>query len=515
MPFALNSIKARLTTGLALILALLLGVAALSIVRLQQAASAARYLQTEVAPTKAASDHVALLMQRYRMLEYAHLGALVPEDHAGIEALMAEVNAALANEFKQLSRHPELQAPAASGMPKLWHDYAGVFDDAIKKDSHEGMANIAIRRMAGEHESQFKNLLGTLKANGQQLEQAVAASNMASETISAQTQQIIVSTAVLALLSGAVIGVYLVRQIMGPLNRTIAFANDIASGNLSAHLDGQADGEMRHLVQALQAMRDNLVSLVRQTRDGVSQVQLASGEIAASAGDLSARTEQQASHVTESAHTLTSLTQDIRDATEVTSSVQQLVTGSLQQATQTGQLVRHVTEGMDGITQTALRIGEIVQTIDAIAFQTNILALNAAVEAACAGEHGRGFAVVASEVRVLAQRCASAARDVKALAEDARERARAGEGSTRQASEAVAVVVQQVNQIAGFITQLTAQSQQQLGQLEYVHQSVLVIDDMTQRNSALSEQSAAAASALRDHADVLGRSVAKFRISPT
>jgi methyl-accepting chemotaxis protein len=512
LPFALNSVKARLMAGFAVILALLLGVATLSVLRMRQADQAARQVEQVVLPTRSANEQLAVLMQRYRTLEYAHLGALVPEDHPAIEAIMAKLLVAMKPEFERLAAHPELQVPAIQDAPKSWQAYTAYFDDAIRRDSHDGMANIAIRRMAGEHEKQFDQLMGTLEANSQRLRDAVVTSSQEGQAMRAQAQWVILAATLLALLSGAAIAAYTARQITVPLHRTIGFAHDIAQGNLAAQLDGRADGEMLQLVQALQTMRDRLDDLVRQARDGVTQVQTASGEIASSGIDLSTRTEQQASHVTAAASTLTTLTDDIRQASAATDQAQQLAEGSVKQATQTGQLMHEVIDGMAGITQTTVRIGEIVQSIDAIAFQTNILALNAAVEAACAGEHGRGFAVVAAEVRALAQRCATAAKDIKVLAEDARQRVRQGEGSTRSANEAVAAIGQQIHQIAGFIAQLSTQSHQQLDQLEYVHQSVLVIDDMTQRNAALSEESAAAATSLRDQAEALGRSVAQFRL---
>ena len=249
-------------------------------------------------------------------------------------------------------------------------------------------------------------------------------------------------------------------------------------------------------------------------RGAVLSIETAAGEIAAGSNDLSARTEQSASNLQQTASAMEQLTGAVRSAADSASTASQLAQSACTVAQNGGNVVAQVVHTMDEITGSARRIGEIIGTIDGIAFQTNILALNAEVEAARAGENGRGFAVVASEVRSLAQRSATAAREIKALIGDSLEKVDAGSRLVGQAGTTMAEIVdsvRRVNDVIGEISHAASEQTQGLGQ---INGAVSQLDTMTQQNAALVEQSAAAADSMREQTARLSQAVGAFRLQP-
>jgi methyl-accepting chemotaxis protein len=259
-------------------------------------------------------------------------------------------------------------------------------------------------------------------------------------------------------------------------------------------------------------MQQRLRDVVGGIRTGVDSVNTASVEIASGNVDLSARTEQTASNLQQAASAMEQLTGTVKQSADSARQANQLASSAAEVAQRGGSVVAQVVSTMDDINTSSKKIADIIGTIDGIAFQTNILALNAAVEAARAGEQGRGFAVVASEVRSLAQRSAEAAKEIKGLIGASVEKVEGGSRLVADAGRTMSEIVSSVQRVSDIIGEITAAASEQSDGIGLVNRSVNQLDQMTQQNAALVEQSAAAAEGLKDQAARLSQVVGTFRI---
>jgi methyl-accepting chemotaxis protein len=250
----------------------------------------------------------------------------------------------------------------------------------------------------------------------------------------------------------------------------------------------------------LQKSFDSMRATLERARNGIEGITTASREIATGNADLSSRTESQASSLEETSSTMEELTSTVKQNADNARQANQLVLSASSVAEKGGELVTQVVETMGSIKESSRKIVDIISVIDGIAFQTNILALNAAVEAARAGEQGRGFAVVATEVRNLAQRSASAAKEIKHLIGDSVEKVDAGGKLVDEAGETMTLIVTSVKQVADIMSEITAASQEQSESIEQVNAAISQMDEMTQQNAALVEEASAAAESMQDHA---------------
>ncbi|HOB92949.1 MAG TPA: methyl-accepting chemotaxis protein [Aquabacterium sp.] len=329
-----------------------------------------------------------------------------------------------------------------------------------------------------------------------------------------RTRLWMLGTGLAAALAGVVMAVAVARGITRRLADAVRLTGHIAEGDLTQAVDRSGHDEVAQTLGALADMQQRLQGTIGAVRGAVLSIETAAGEIAAGSNDLSARTEQSASNLQQTASAMEQLTGAVRSAADSASTASQLAQSACTVAQNGGNVVAQVVHTMDEITGSARRIGEIIGTIDGIAFQTNILALNAEVEAARAGENGRGFAVVASEVRSLAQRSATAAREIKALIGDSLEKVDAGSRLVGQAGTTMAEIVdsvRRVNDVIGEISHAASEQTQGLGQ---INGAVSQLDTMTQQNAALVEQSAAAADSMREQTARLSQAVGAFRLQP-
>ncbi|EGI75448.1 methyl-accepting chemotaxis protein, partial [Hylemonella gracilis] len=283
-------------------------------------------------------------------------------------------------------------------------------------------------------------------------------------------------------------------------------------GDLSQRLESNAKDETGQLLRALGTMSERLRKVVSEVRSGVESVSSASGEIASGNQDLSARTEQTAASLEETAASIEELTSTVAQSADSAIQANQLAGGAVQAAQRGGEVVQQVVTSMAQITESSRKIGDIIGVIDGIAFQTNILALNAAVEAARAGEQGRGFAVVASEVRALAQRSADAAKEIKGLIANSVHTVDAGSQQVAEAGERMEEIVSSVRRVSDLIGEISAAAAEQRDGINQVNQAIGNLDQMTQQNAALVEQSTAAATSMRDQAQRLADVVAVFNV---
>jgi methyl-accepting chemotaxis protein len=320
-----------------------------------------------------------------------------------------------------------------------------------------------------------------------------------------------VSTVVVLALAFALASV-LVRSITRPLTHAVEVAQAISAGDLTQQVCVDRKDEFGQLLQAQSNMTQRLRELVAQVRTGVDSVSTASTQIATGNQDLSARTEQTASNLQETAASMEELTSTVAQSSETARQANQLAASAAAAATRGGEVMGNVVLSMQQISDSSSKIAHIISTIDGIAFQTNILALNAAVEAARAGEQGRGFAVVANEVRSLAGRSADAAKEIKMLIGRSTSTVETGAQQVSQAGQAMHEIVESVKRVSDLIGAITHSSTEQRDGIHQVNQAVGQLDQMTQQNAALVEESAAAAAALRDQAHLLSEVVAVFNV---
>jgi len=301
------------------------------------------------------------------------------------------------------------------------------------------------------------------------------------------------------------------RVMDGGLRETRRHLRAMTSGDLTTSPSPWGGDEAAQLMLELRAMQESLRGMVLRVRRSSDEIVHSSSEIAAGAADLSARTEQAAANLEESAASMEEISSTVKSTAEHTREASEMARHNAKTAADGGRVMRDVVHTMEGIRNSSNQIGEIIGTIDGIAFQTNILALNAAVEAVRAGEQGRGFAVVASEVRALAKRSADAAREIKALIDRSVEQVETGTSIVRSAGTTIDEIVassQRVDQLLGEVA--TGAREQSLG-IGQIGQAVQDLDRMTQQNAALVEQTAAAASAMKDQAHTLADEVARFK----
>ncbi|MDR7333009.1 methyl-accepting chemotaxis protein [Roseateles asaccharophilus] len=325
----------------------------------------------------------------------------------------------------------------------------------------------------------------------------------------------VVVAAVAALAIGALMALLITRSVVSPIRQAVTAAETVAAGDLRLHLDTSRRDEAGQLLGALQKMNDALVGIVGAVRGNADSVATASGQIAQGNADLSQRTEQQASNLQETAASMEELSATVNHNTDTARQAAQLADSAARVAESGGQVMGQMVDTMEQITTSSRKINDIIGTIDGIAFQTNILALNAAVEAARAGEQGRGFAVVAGEVRLLAQRSAEAAREIKTLIGASVERVEAGNTLVGEAGRTMNDVVGQVRRVADLISEISAASSEQSKGIGQIGDAVTQLDQVTQQNAALVEESAAAAESLRHQAAQLAETVSAFKLDAT
>ncbi len=284
----------------------------------------------------------------------------------------------------------------------------------------------------------------------------------------------------------------------------------IADGDLTYRFD-RSDTHAG-LLGELKKTQHRLQDLVREVRDSTNSIHTASAEIAVGSQDLSMRTEQTASSLQQTASSITQLTEAVRHSADSARQANQLAVSATEVAQRGGEVVSQVVATMGEINASSQKISDIIGVIDGIAFQTNILALNAAVEAARAGEQGRGFAVVASEVRNLAQRSATAAKEIKTLIGASVEKVEGGARLVADAGQTMAEIVASVQRVTDIVGEISHSSQEQSQGISQVNQAINQLDQMTQQNAALVEQSAAAAESLKDQGVRLSNVVGTFRL---
>jgi methyl-accepting chemotaxis protein len=503
----------RLGLGFGVVILLMLGLTVIGVYRLNQINGNIRSIANDFYPRTVMANTVkGALDETARSMRNLLFMSTVDEIKGELNAV-TRAGAVIDETLKRFAR----DTPSAEGKRMLdavnaaRAQYTPVLDNflaAVKDGQVEQARDLILPEIAPYQAAYFKALDNLIAFQGRGMEQA----GQEAERVSGAASVLMIAMATIASLLAVLVGYSVMRSITRPLNAAINIAERVAGGDLSVRVENSAHDETGKLLTALQGMRDGLLNAVTQVRDGSDAISVAAREIAAGNANLSARTELQASTLEETASSMLELTDAVNHNAENARQANQLVMNASQVATQGGAVVTQVVNTMREIKDSSRQIVEIIGVIDGIAFQTNILALNAAVEAARAGEQGRGFAVVAAEVRGLAQRSASAAKEIAGLIQNSVKKVDAGSTLVDQAGNTMQDIVRSVKHVADIMTEISAASDEQSAGIRQVNDAIEQIDDMTQQNSALVEQAAAAAQSMHDQSMALGRAVSIFKI---
>jgi methyl-accepting chemotaxis protein len=384
--------------------------------------------------------------------------------------------------------------------------------DTIMQLKRDGRDEEALKMLEKEFQPVATAYLGSMVALVKLQRQDLDARANATQANNHRGSLMLATLAAMALALGAAVSWFITGRIARPLKDAAQSAQRVAGGDLTISLDSSRADETGDLLRALEHMRVRLVDVVARVRDNAESVLTASSEIAQGNLDLSQRTEQQASSLQETAATMEELSSTVRNNADNALQANQLGVEASDVAVRGGTVVHQVVDTMREINESSRRIVDIIGTIDGIAFQTNILALNAAVEAARAGEQGRGFAVVAGEVRLLAQRSAEAARQIKMLIGASTEKVSQGSALVEQAGKTMEQVVAGISRVSTMVAEISSASHEQSHGVSQIGQAVSHLDQATQQNAALVEQGAAAAESLKQQAAQLVDAVAVFKL---
>jgi methyl-accepting chemotaxis protein len=515
MGFLANmNIAKRLGVGFALVLGLTLVIAAAAVWRLNAIADATRAMMAEP-------------LAKERMMEEWHMQTFAAVRRTA--AIVKSSDPSLVDFFKAdgvktASRSTELQKQIEalidgdderalfSRIGELRKAYTSSKERAIKAKA-DGDTAAADRILNQEYMPTSETYEGKQAELVKMQQSRIDAIAKDIDNASRNSARMIIVLAGVAVLFGAVCAWLLARAIVDPIRKAVDVAEKVAAGDLTQSIDVAGTCETAALLRSLRHMNDGLVAIVSQVRSGTETIATASAEISAGNMDLSSRTEQQAGSLGTTASTVEQLTGTVRQNADNARQASQLSIAASEIATQGGAVVDQVVQTMGAINDSSKKIVDIISVIDGIAFQTNILALNAAVEAARAGEQGRGFAVVAGEVRTLAQRSAAAAKEIKQLIVDSVGKVEDGTKLVDQAGMTMSEVVDSIRKVSDIVAEIASASGEQSAGIEQVNRAIADMDSSTQHNAALVEESAAAATALRDQADKLAEVVSLFHVS--
>jgi methyl-accepting chemotaxis protein len=383
----------------------------------------------------------------------------------------------------------------------------------VEKLLEEGNRDQATRVLVEETLPRLEALKGHVVALSDRQTKLVKVKGAAIRGSINDAREAMLATGLAALLVSTMFAWWLTRSITVPIQQAVDVAQTVATGDLTSHIEINSSDETGQLLSALKTMNDHLVSVVGTVRRSSESIASASAQIAAGNTDLSQRTEEQAANLEQTAASMEEISSTVKNNSDVARHATELASTASSAVARGGKAVHQVVDTMETIAASSLQIENIIGVIDSIAFQTNILALNAAVEAARAGEQGRGFAVVASEVRGLAQRSAAAAKEIKDLIADSVEKVRSGSIQASTAGETMGDIVAQVQRVSNLISEISAATIEQSSGINQVGDAVSQLDNVTQQNAALVEESAAAADSLNQQAARLVETVGTFRLA--
>ena len=515
---SVRSLAARLSLGFGVILVLLLGMAVLSLLRMQALSATLEDITVHSAARSQTLDVMGRSVSRYVQT----LGDLANTDLEGGPAVLAQARSTLAQYDAAQAQLETLLAgdtPALALLAPVKTTGAAARELlALGEQLTAGRGDAAmafqVRNEYGKDTAQWsarQQAWGNAVDALSDWQDAANATSSALATADARTARVLIIVgALVAFAFGSALAWWLVRDTRAAVREAVEATRRMARHDLSQPIDTHRQDEIGGLLTALEAMRQNLLELATGVRQASDDINNASGEIAQGSQDLSDRTEDAASTLETALASIAQLTASVQETTASAQETQQISTQTSSVAARSGSEMEQVVSTMREIDVASHKISDIISIIDGIAFQTNILALNAAVEAARAGEQGRGFAVVASEVRALAGRSADAAREIKGLIAESVGNVSNGSTQVEKAGSTMDEIVVSVRRVADIMREISEASQDQTVGIAQINQAMQQMDQVTQENAALVEEAAAAAQSLQSQAQALVQTVSVF-----
>lgn len=510
-------IVTKLTLAFSIVLALTVVLGAYAIINLALVNRASSELVIKWMPAVSYTTTARTAILEFRDNEVKHTRATdagyMDDYEEKMTATLATINVQFAGYRGQLSSAKE--RAAFDSFLKTWNAYLTINRNLIsltrggKQQDAIDIGEGASKMMVDDAITALDGLTAASFAGGK------AAAGTAESTYQQARKGAILLLSV-ALVAGALLALFITRGLLrvlgGEPRHAASLARSIAQGDLAVPISVKP-GDTTSLMYAMSAMRDSLAHIVRDVRKGADTIAIASAEIAGGNVDLSARTESQVGALEQTASSMEQLTSTVGQNADNARQANSLAMSATEVAKKGGAVVAKVIDTMNSINTSSRKIVDIISVIDSIAFQTNILALNAAVEAARAGEQGRGFAVVAAEVRNLAQRSASAAKEIKALIDDSVNQVGNGTTLVAQAGTTMQEIVDSIGRVTGMMADIDAASDKQRAGIEQVNKAIADMDASTQQNAALVDQATAAATGMTRQADELARVVNVFSLA--
>ena len=506
-------ISTRILGTFGVLVVLLLAMVAMALMQFRAMQSSSEVITEKALPSVEVINTLNTDLVRARLLELRHVNNSEPAYIADVEKQFEQLQHRLGEEkniYEPLILSEQERQIYTQFLSE--RDRYVVLNKQLFEASRSGDKDKAKELLGAESLKLYNTSSATLQKLIKYTSDAAKAETQAAAAAYKRAITLLVTGAVIAVLIALMAGLWLVRSIRAPLQQAVQAADRVANGDLSGVIHVERQDETGQLLNALERMQGSLVQTVRTVRQNAEGVASASSQIASGNADLSSRTEEQASALEETAASMEQLGSTVRQNADNARAANQMAVNASQVAAQGGAVVAEVVETMKGINNSSHQIADIISVIDSIAFQTNILALNAAVEAARAGEQGRGFAVVAGEVRTLAQRSAEAAKEIKALITTSVERVEQGTQLVDKAGATMTDIVSAIRRVTDLMAEISAASQEQSQGVAQVGEAVTQMDQTTQQNAALVEESAAAAGALRKQAQDLVQAVAVFQL---
>jgi len=514
------SIGVRLGAGFAIIAALALGVAALGLLQLNWiGVQFTRIVEVNNPKADQANqmlNQMGLMGVQVRMVALLSLASAIDAETKVMNVAIADYQKAEASVAQAVAADPTATDDERA-LIKAIQTAAGEVVPLVREAAAQGAdgasieASMTLMQRVRPAEAKLRKSVTDFA----QLEARYSQESLARSVASRQRAAwALAGLALATLIISSLLAWRLTRGVTQPVQQAIALAERVSGGDLSPSALAEYPGEFGRLMASLQGMQRSLAAMVLLVRESSDSIDTASGEIASGNLDLSNRTEQAASSLQQTASSMAQLTTTVNLSADAANTANQLAVSATDVATRGGQVVTQVVSTMEGINASSKKIADIIGVIDGIAFQTNILALNAAVEAARAGEQGRGFAVVAAEVRSLAVRSADAAKQIKGLIGDSVDKVTSGTRLVRDAGVTMTEIVASVQRVTDVIAGITSTASAQREDIGQVNGAVRDLDEFTQQNAALVEQSAAAAQTLQTQVQRLSELMRGFRLEP-
>jgi methyl-accepting chemotaxis protein len=508
------SIKARLYLNLAVLAVALCVVCGVGMRAFNRASVRMESLYSEDLEPIASYGEIfqrSLQSQQYRLEAYVHKDPVFTQsNYDAVKANRARINE-LMEKFESLDLAPDERQLADD----IKAQRGSIVDagkqeiDALLAQNYDAAQKVRI--------NSIEPVIDRMDATTQKLiqmriEAAASMIEAARQEVSGD-RKIMMASFVLALAIAVWFAWLLARHLTRGLSHAQDLAERVARGELGHDMQIEGDDEIARLLMALKEMDAKLVETVSRVRDSATMVDHAANQLSQGSDELNHRTQEQAAALEETAASMEEMTATVRQNAENSSQANRIAGSTRVQADQGGEVVRRAVVAMEGITSASKRIEDIIGVIDEIAFQTNLLALNAAVEAARAGEQGRGFAVVASEVRNLAQRSASAAKEIKTLIGDSVTKVAAGAALVGESGQTLESIVSGVKRVTDIVGEMNAATSEQSKGIDQINHAISNMDGVTQQNAALVEESTAAAKSMQQQAHELQRLVAFFTVN--